>query len=315
MGGEAGFLQLELDKPVCVKNGDRFILRKASPSVTLGGGVVLESHPLGRHKLMDSKTDEKLKALLSGSLHDILLSKAQTAITILQLMQVVNRNEKEINEALNKMVDEGVIVELRGLDGNPNLFVSIGVYREVIEKIISSIEKLHQEFPVRKGFDFIEIENKLKGAGLGLSTIMKNMVAQQRVHTDGQFFWIEGKPLGLSPAQEKSRAKLWSIIDEDPYSPPTFQESQEILGLGLIKDLIKNGQLIQVSPQIIFRDIEFNQLVEYLDSILADGQPVTITDIRDKFNTSRKYVVPFLEHMDRTKKTSRSGDERVKYQK
>jgi selenocysteine-specific elongation factor len=39
--GESCFAQLRLDKPVCVVERDRFLLRRPSPGATLGGGVVL----------------------------------------------------------------------------------------------------------------------------------------------------------------------------------------------------------------------------------------------------------------------------------
>ena len=44
-GGESGFLQLELEDPICANFGDHFILRKASPSITVGGGVILDTQP------------------------------------------------------------------------------------------------------------------------------------------------------------------------------------------------------------------------------------------------------------------------------
>src|SRR5699024_8801332 len=43
-GGEA-WLQIVLEEPVVVAPGDRFIIRQPSPSLTLGGGVVVNAHP------------------------------------------------------------------------------------------------------------------------------------------------------------------------------------------------------------------------------------------------------------------------------
>ncbi len=48
--GEEGWLQLELDEPVVAIRGDRYILRRPSPGETLGGGIVVDPHPKGRHK-------------------------------------------------------------------------------------------------------------------------------------------------------------------------------------------------------------------------------------------------------------------------
>jgi selenocysteine-specific elongation factor len=38
---------------------------------------------------------------------------------------------------------------------------------------------------------------------------------------------------------------------------------------------------------------------------------VTVADLRDRFDTSRKYALGFLEHLDRIHVTRRVGDARV----
>ncbi|MEA2008276.1 MAG: selenocysteine-specific translation elongation factor, partial [Chloroflexota bacterium] len=43
--GEEGWLQLEVPEPVVALRGDHYILRRPSPSETLGGGVVLDPQP------------------------------------------------------------------------------------------------------------------------------------------------------------------------------------------------------------------------------------------------------------------------------
>ena len=43
--GERGYARLRLERPAVLTRGDRFILRSYSPSVTIGGGVVLDPEP------------------------------------------------------------------------------------------------------------------------------------------------------------------------------------------------------------------------------------------------------------------------------
>ena len=52
-GGENGYLQLEFERPICVNKGDHYILRKSSPSITVGGGEILETTPGFRYRLQD----------------------------------------------------------------------------------------------------------------------------------------------------------------------------------------------------------------------------------------------------------------------
>ena len=57
--GETGFAQLRLEEPLAALEGDRFIVRFFSPLATLGGGVILETHPPRRGR----KNPYRLKGL------------------------------------------------------------------------------------------------------------------------------------------------------------------------------------------------------------------------------------------------------------
>jgi selenocysteine-specific elongation factor len=311
--GECGFLQLEFEKPVCVKNGDHYIIRKASPSITLGGGEIINAIPRTKYKLQDTEALENIKARLSGSILDILEKEAQRPISIHELKKVVNRDDEEIRIGLGKLIEKGVVIEIDSGSNNSKEYISSNALEELKKSIEDVVTKLHLESPARKGFSCIEIAKKLKKAESDLSPMLQVMVNTNKILSDGHLYWKHGTTILLSPAQQKSFNWIIELIDKNPFSPPTFHEMDEILGSGLIRDLIKNGQLIQVSPDIVFREKEYLMLVSLIDELLSKNEKITVTALRDKFHTSRKFIIPFLEHMDRIRKTRRSGDERIRY--
>lgn len=63
--GETGFAQLRLDQPLAALEGDRFVVRFFSPLATLGGGVILETHPPRRGR-KDPQRLEGLRIRASG---------------------------------------------------------------------------------------------------------------------------------------------------------------------------------------------------------------------------------------------------------
>ncbi len=71
--GESGWAQLRLRDPLVAARGDRFIVRVASPSLTVGGGLVVETQAR-RHKRHDATTLARLAILAQGDPADVALA-------------------------------------------------------------------------------------------------------------------------------------------------------------------------------------------------------------------------------------------------
>jgi len=52
-------------------------------------------------------------------------------------------------------------------------------------------------------------------------------------------------------------------------------------------------------------------MVERVTEHLRRHGTITVAEARDLFGTSRRYVLPLLEHLDQRRVTRRQGDERV----
>ena len=76
--GGSAFAQLRLDKPLLLLPGDRFILRRFSPVVTIGGGTVLDARA-PRHKRKDAAVAPFLGVLEHGTREEILGALVEAA--------------------------------------------------------------------------------------------------------------------------------------------------------------------------------------------------------------------------------------------
>src|SRR5438034_3762025 len=65
--GESAFVQMRLESPVVAVAGDRFVIRRYSPAVTIGGGAILDAH---LPKLSRGTRGELLETLASGTLQE-----------------------------------------------------------------------------------------------------------------------------------------------------------------------------------------------------------------------------------------------------
>ncbi|MGC4047610.1 MAG: selenocysteine-specific translation elongation factor [Armatimonas sp.] len=71
--GRSGWVQLRLSRPVAVQTGDRFVLRRPSPSETIGGGLVIELDP-PRHKRFQPAIIARLEQLAAGDPADVAIA-------------------------------------------------------------------------------------------------------------------------------------------------------------------------------------------------------------------------------------------------
>jgi len=69
--------------------------------------------------------------------------------------------------------------------------------------------------------------------------------------------------------------------------------------------------LLQISDQVVFTKKDIERMKEELKVSLKIKGSMKVTEVKEIFPTSRKYILAFLEHMDSLGITKRIGDERV----
>ncbi len=97
-------------------------------------------------------------------------------------------------------------------------------------------------------------------------------------------------------------------FEQNPYSPPSVKECQAEVGEEILNALIDLNELIAVSPEVIFRKQDYDLAVTKVRHTIEENGKVSLAEVRDLFNTSRKYAQALLEHLDTLGITVRDGD-------
>ncbi|MFY9585835.1 MAG: SelB C-terminal domain-containing protein, partial [Actinomycetota bacterium] len=115
----------------------------------------------------------------------------------------------------------------------------------------------------------------------------------------------------LSPDQAAARERLMTELDTAGLAPPTLNDIARMHGAPLVTALVDAGDLVKLSRDLALTRDRYEQTrTQIADAIAAEG-PLTTSRIREILGTSRKYVVPLLEHLDAAGFTKRRGDVRV----
>ena len=72
--------------------------------------------------------------------------------------------------------------------------------------------------------------------------------------------------------------------------------------------VLTGGELVRLSPELCWHREVFQKGLDILRTLCADHGAVTLAEVRDAFDTTRKYALLFLEACDRRQITVREGD-------
>lgn len=313
--GKDGFLQLELRDPVVAVRGDRYILRRPSPGETLGGGVVLDADPRGRYRRKDAAVIDRLKALTQGTPAEVMLQAAQ-ALGIAPLRDILRRarlDEVQAQAALQEALGSGQLLLVENGEAKPDsdvLAAHTAVWAGETGRAEREISAFHQANPLRVGIPREMLKSRLKMSQRVFQAAVRSWVNAGKFQEKGQMLQLPHFQVRFSPQQQARADVLLKQFAAAPYATPSVKECMTVIGEGVYTALVEQGVLVNVSAEVVFRASDYQvMLTGVKQAILRDGS-LSAAQFRDMYNTSRKYALAFLEHLDAVGVTIRDGDVR-----
>lgn len=317
--GEEGWAQVQLSDPIAVARRDRFVVRMPSPSVTLGGGEIVDAHPVRRHRRNDAEVVRRLQSLYEGDAAGTLLALLNQG-TPLGAAGVVRRSQLEeeaAESALRELLATGEVLALSDRpEGQPlaswsGLLMSRQDWDNVLERASLLLAQFHSAQPLRAGMSREEFRSRLVLVNEWGNALIERAQAEGRLVLVGDIVALPGHRVELSAEQENKIDKLMDLFHATPYTPPGWGEVEAALGADLSQYLVESGRLVRLGDAVVFEAAVLEDMVARLRQSVGSGGTFTVAQARDIFGTSRKYIVAFLEELDRRRITRRLGDERV----
>lgn len=309
--GKTGFLQVELDEPVVAAKGDRFILRRPSPGETLGGGTVIEVNSRSRLKRFASGTVNDLEVKLTGTTREQILNLA-AALGPVPYEELVKRSPftpGETQAILDQLVTDGEIRQLKAAESEKQAIMVTSRYlEEVGQNFVQLLTVYHHANPLKGGIPREELRNKLKLTPRLYSAILAELGSRGSLIAGPASVRLPGFSIKLSAVQQRQADALAGMFKANPFAPPSFKESVAITGEELMRVLVDRGDYFLVSPEVLFDADTYARLKSEVAQHLEKSGTITVAEFRDMYQTSRKYALGMLEHLDSIGFTKRDGD-------
>jgi len=313
--GDQAWAQVRLAAPVVARRGDRFILRTVGGEATLGGGLVVDAHPL-KHRRQRAEAAVALARVAEGGLRAAIaheLHKAGTALRLSALGERLAEGTADIDRARGtaiRRVDAGV---------DPALYDRV-LLAHVAELALAALADHHRAKPL--------LATGLTVAALGakvdpsrtltedvLSAMMEELMADQRVRRVDNTYVLANHRVEFDGRQAALRQAILEACRARPYSPPTLQDLQGSLPFPA-KDIAAVHEAMLRSGELVDGDVcgfhpdavaeAWRQLEAHLE---RHGQ-ITMSEFRKLLGTTRRYALGLMAHFDAGGRVVRDGDYR-----
>jgi selenocysteine-specific elongation factor len=310
VNGDVGevLCQLRLDEEVVTKRGDRFILRRPTPTETIGGGWVLD--PNGQKYRFGEDTIITLQNKREGTpaqrVADLL--KEKKYVHKKELLQQTSLKEEMLREMLEESTN--IVEVLQGYTLKTEIEALVG-------RVNDQLTTFHEMYPMRYGM------NKAELVGLLSHNAPKDWVSfviDQAVHNEQllkheQFIANAGFEPSFPSNWKKRIDSLLEEMEKDQVNVKTWDEYGGQAGLP--KDVLDElKHFLRQTSKLYFLDekhaITRSSLTNAIHKLHAGtGDSFDLKDAKDCLEVSRKYLIPFVELLDMLGITRRDEQKRV----
>jgi selenocysteine-specific elongation factor len=312
--GESGWVQLELDDPLPLVRSDRFIIRVPSPAVTVGGGEVVDPNPGRKHRRFRPEVLARLETLARGTPAEVLLQTLERRgpLTVRDLLEVSGLGEAA-PEALAELFSTGDAVVLDAVPepAPARLVVSRSWWSATTARMRDELAAYHARYPLRPGMSREELRSALRLDPRAYNGLLARAAADGLIVDEAATVRLPEHQVRFTPQQQQAVDDLLARFRAAPYATPSVKEAAALVGEEVLGVLLARGDLVQVSPEVLFLRETYEEMVERIRAHIQQQGSITLAQVRDLFQTSRKYAQALLEYLDGVGVTRRVGDERV----
>lgn len=300
-GAISGVARVVIDSLLLLRAGDRFVLRRAQPLSTVGGGVVTDPTPPRRRSrpviTSEYTPRERLRQIVAQS------DGGGVELEDLPIRLGVPRASVAL------LVGSEESVELLG----SRLYLK-SFLEENSEHVVNAVVTYHTSHPLAAGLAPASVGLAATGDRLAYELIERLAGAGRIEIVDGLLRAPGWRPRA-SGRDEVHQVWLQRTLVDAGREPPSVAEMRAgIEGrdpIPFLRILERDGLVVQVKPGRFYDTGTVAGMMQQLRDGMKDGANYTPAQLRELLGVSRKYLMPFLEYCDRRHVTERRENGRV----
>lgn len=307
--GAADFVQLQFAEPVSCRIGDRFVLRRPSPAMTIGGGAVLDTQA-------DKFRVRNKASHLARLEHRADLQLDNLITTELQKRDYVARDALLLASRFTRQeVDQAVrnLKERKALISASQWLVNAGLLEDKKRAMLEMLKRYHKDHPMISGMTQAELMTQLKLPKEILDSLVKSAAAAGLIKTHEAYVFLPDHAPSVTTDQEFLIARILQVFEQYAKSPPKGKELAELVpdSESVIPYMCRNNLLVSLPEDVLLEARQYEQLKQRIIDIIHKQGSISIQTARDEFGFTRKYIIPLFTKLDSEGITALRNNERV----
>jgi len=295
--------QLVFDAPLHTVAGDRFVLRNAGATQTLGGGVVLDPFGPARKRRSPARLAwlEALAAWVADGSLARLVAASANGIAVSSLVRLTQLAPERM-----QLGDDIVRLALAGGD---SLLIAPAMLAPLEARVLAGLAGWHARQPDEAGLEMWRLKRMVAPelADAVWSALVARMLDAGSVARSGASLRLPSHSVALSEAEQAMAAPLLAALEAGRFDPPWVRDLarehrlEEDRVRALLRKLARAGQLSQVVPDLFYHPAPLAEMA----SIVAGLPDAQAASFRDATGLGRKRAIQVLEFFDRVGYTRR----------
>ncbi|MFQ5719509.1 MAG: SelB C-terminal domain-containing protein, partial [Acidobacteriota bacterium] len=317
--GEAGFAQIRLGSPLAAAVGDRFILRRPSPALTLGGGEILDPAPR-KHRRGDPALVARLARLATsdtaGKVTLFLDEAGERGLRLDELVVRTGAAHDVVGGELSRLA-RGASGLLRGRSGDAVMAQTAA--GDIVERMRGLLNGFHQEQPLARGMSLAELRSR--AAPHTPESLVEAILSQAGA---AGLIRIEGRVVAAAEHRILLTAEEQALLDQvveqvrgggldpaDPHGLLVEQGCDAARADALVRLQEESGVFLRIGKGYLLHHDVLDDLKSRLWSRRESDPVIDMASFKELAGVTRRRAIPLLEYLDATHVTTRRGDRRV----
>jgi selenocysteine-specific elongation factor len=305
--GESTYARVVLESPALLLPGDRFVVRRFSPVITIGGGEILDAFPpkIRRKDAQTPRLERLAKSDLSAAI-SVFLESRKYGMTVTDLTKRTGQPEQVLRMAAGK--------DTQFIDATLPWVLLVASLEQLRLAAAKAVSAHHNSFPLETGMPIDKLRSSLPRE---VSEAVFSFVLQttDQIVQEGENVRLKTHRVQMKQQEQQAFERIETAFLEAGIKAPRMDDVLKSVGVDsrsartLLEKLIKEKKLVRVTRDFVVHKESMIGLVR----LLAEhrGERFSIAQFKEWTGVSRKYAIPILEFLDRQRVTQRDGDARL----